>query len=677
MGQYHIKAPDGREFLIEGPDGASEEEIIAITRSHMEKEAPDLAKSGVNVNPPASLTDLAAQGATLGLSDEAAGVGRMLANGIVAPFSPSVDFDPLAAYQRGRDGERGALEAKREESPWASFLAEGVGSLGAIGPGVAPPRTLGGMMRQGAKQGGILGSLGGFGYGEGAGGSILGAGLGGTGGTVLGGVLPLALRAIERPIRAGFDFMRPRNGVGRELVSRAMREDMVAPSAAAARMTEGNANGVPLALMDQGDNLRGLAGSLSRRPGASRTLVREAVIDRQAGQGERVRGAIERDLGPIVNPMDQGDQLIQQARTAAKPLYEKAYSNPGASVVDMQDLAGRPSFRKALQKAANLAAEEGDNPMALGFQFDEAGDVLLTDVPSFKTMDYIKRGLDDVVEGFRDSTTGKLNLNTGEARATNETLRTFISRMDKVNPDYAAARAAYAGPAKQREALDMGRKSVNMSADEIQRLTQNMGDDQIEQFLSGHRAALAETLDRRVDGADKANALLGTPRKRQALGALYEGRGDLARFHRTLTDEQAAAETYRTVNTGSPTAQRQIDDQMTADPSMLEDVAGRAVRGASNGLSGLTAEAIGLLKDVGRFGAGATGQRAREDAAALISNTDPALFQEAMRAALRDQALNRVRQSNQGRILNYTGNLGARGAGSLLGHLSKPLEEGR
>jgi hypothetical protein len=452
---------------------------------------------------------------------------------------------------------------------------------------------------------------------------------------------------------------------------------MVAPSAAAARMAEGNANGVPLALMDQGDNLRGLAGSLSRRPGASRTLVREAVIDRQAGQGERVRGAIERDLGPIVNPMDQGDALTQQARAAAKPLYEKAYAAPGASVVDMQDLAGRPSFRKALMKAANLAAEEGDNPMALGFQFDEAGDVLLTDVPSFKTMDYIKRGLDDVVEGFRDSTTGKLNLNTGEARATNETLRTFISRMDKVNPDYAAARAAYAGPAKQREALEMGRKSVNMSADEIQRLTQNMGEDQIEQFLAGHRAALAGTLERRVDGADKANAILGTPRKRQALGALYEGRGDLARFHRTLTDEQAAAETYRTVNTGSPTAQRQIDDQITADPSMLEDVAGRAVRGASNGFPGLAAEAVGLLKDVGRFGAGATGQRAREDAAALISNTDPALFQEAMRAAMRDQALTRGRQSTHNRALNYTGNLGARGAGSLLGYLSKPLPEER
>lgn len=69
--------------------------------------------------------------------------------------------------------------------------------------------------------------------------------------------------------------------------------------------------------------------------------------------------------------------------------------------------------------------------------------------PSWQTLDYVKRGLDDVLEGCRDKTTGKLALDT-ESKAVNDTLRGLLSRLDTSNPDYAAARAACAGPAAER-----------------------------------------------------------------------------------------------------------------------------------------------------------------------------------------------------------------------------------
>jgi hypothetical protein len=53
--------------------------------------------------------------------------------------------------------------------------------------------------------------------------------------------------------------------------------------------------------------------------------------------------------------------------------------------------------------------------------------------------DYVKRGMDDVIEGYRDAVTGKLNLDT-EGRAINNTLRSFHQAFDAANPDYAAAR---------------------------------------------------------------------------------------------------------------------------------------------------------------------------------------------------------------------------------------------
>lgn len=675
MGKYRITTPDGREYEIEGPDGASESEIISMTKKYIAEARPgEFDGAGVKVNKPVVETSLTAMASNpFGLGDEAAGVGNALANGLVAPFKEGTDFDPVGSYITGRDRERGVQDATREEMPWPSFFAEGVSNLGKMGA-TAGLRGLRELVKQGGKIGAGMGGLAGFGYGEGAGGSIAGAGLGAAGGGLLGASMPALFKLAERPIRAGIDFMRPQNGVGRELVGRAMRDDNVLPREAAARISSGGQNGVPLGLMDLGENLRGLAGAVGRRPGASRTMIRDAVIPRQMEQGERIRGAINRDLGPVVNPTEQGDALIQQARTAAAPLYEKAYSNPGASVVDMTDLAKRPSFRKALQNAANLAAEEGDNPMALGFQFDEAGDVLLTDVPSFKTMDYIKRGMDDVIESYRDKTTGKLVLD-GAGRAANDTLRTFIARVDKVNPDYAAARAAYSGPAREKSALDRGGKALNASADEIERMTANLAPSEADQFAVGFRAKMADSLDRKVDGANKVNTLMGTPRKRAALGQVFEGRGDFPRFGQTLADEMDANATYNVVNSGSPTAQRILDDGMVSDPSMLEDVAGRAVRGAQGGLTGLAAEGVSFLRDINRFGGGASGQRARDEAAALLSNTDSALWQQAMSDSLRDAARIRLRDNRSGRGLLRGANVGGRTLGGIMGHSLRPVEE--
>ena len=65
----------------------------------------------------------------------------------------------------------------------------------------------------------------------------------------------------------------------------------------------------------------------------------------------------------------------------------------------------RPSMKAAFAKAQRIAAEEGRNPKELGLDFNQAGDPQflagadeLGQVPSTQTLDYIKRGLDDVVE---------------------------------------------------------------------------------------------------------------------------------------------------------------------------------------------------------------------------------------------------------------------------------------
>ena len=75
-------------------------------------------------------------------------------------------------------------------------------------------------------------------------------------------------------------------------------------------------------------------------------------------------------------------------------------------------LLPRPSMRAGMANAMKIATEEGRNPNVLGIDLNAQGEPVFTRVPSWQTLDYLKRGLDNVVEQYRDKATGKLVLDT-------------------------------------------------------------------------------------------------------------------------------------------------------------------------------------------------------------------------------------------------------------------------
>jgi len=678
-----VRLPDGT-IVRNVPPGTTQSQLMA----RMRKASPT-AGTGVSGLPAvkSDLPSLYLQGGTFGLSDEVAGLAGALTDAIQAPFSSRVDFNPVKSYQAWRDRARQQVAETRKAHPYLGTALEIAGGLGTAAPAKAVaaaktlpqkigsvlfgsagrPSNLKAAVKAGAKTGAAAGALAGFGYGEGADKSTLGAVTGGTAGATLGAALPIAGRLIARPVQAARDYLNPANGLGRQVVARAIEQDKLTPGLAGQAIQEAQQRGTPLMLGDLGDNLRGLTGSLSRKPGPSRTLIRTAVEERQAGQGDRIRQAIERDLGPIANPHEVSDSLIQQARAAAAPLYEEAYRAPGVASDEITSLLNTPAGKQALGRARSIAANERIDPTRIGIDLDAQGEPILTMVPTMQTLDYVKRGLDDIVEQSRDPVTRRLNLDEA-GRAVNGVRAQLLNEMDRLNPAYAQARAAYAGPASANQAMWQGRKALTASADELERMTANLSDADKEQFALGFRTALGDALDRRVDGADKVGALLGTPRKRAALAQLFGGGDSFDRFLKTLADERMANETYRAVATGSQTANRLADDAMTTDQSLLEDLAGAAIKGGLNGgKAGALAEMGARFKDRWNFGAGETGQRAREDAAALLSEIDPDILQKAMRDALRQQARRRAGVRAVDRSTIRAGNKAGLLTGAIIG----------
>jgi hypothetical protein len=177
-------------------------------------------KLGVGENPAETL---AVQGATLNLSDEAAGVGEAAANIVNSPFTGN--FDPVSAYKFGRDVERTRVGDARQQLGWGGTGIELLSGMASAGPANALAAF---SPRGAAVAGGVGGALAGFGSGEGpeqsvagaAGGGVLGAAVGRYAPAVMdraSGLLPRRLRApqgmapdVANAARAeGVDLIRP------------------------------------------------------------------------------------------------------------------------------------------------------------------------------------------------------------------------------------------------------------------------------------------------------------------------------------------------------------------------------------------------------------------------------------------------------------------------------------
>lgn len=193
-----------------------------------------------------SLMDLANQGVTLGLSDEAQGIGGYLSALITGD-------DASAAYVRDRDAARQRIQQAREDNPVIGTALEFLGGGGAARIAAPVANALGSVVRQGAG----LGAVGGYGYGEGQG-SVGNALLGAAGGAAFGGAL---------------------YGAGRGISSIANRRQGPAPTAEQLALVQaGERQGVPMRQADVRPELRNRRAELESRP-VSGPMIQGAASD--------------------------------------------------------------------------------------------------------------------------------------------------------------------------------------------------------------------------------------------------------------------------------------------------------------------------------------------------------------------------------------------------------------
>jgi hypothetical protein len=395
-------------------------------------------------------------------------------------------------------------------------------------------------------------------------GGAFGAGFSALVGPAVRGLQALGKRVMTKTERSAYNAL-----------MRAFERDKISVEEATKRLAKWQAAGAkPEILADLGgDNVRGLLRAAVSVPGKSRALAEKTLAPRQFQQSERVFKDALDALAPGSTPRTAATRLAAIRSQGAELLYDTAYAMPlrgkGAkyNTGHLLGILNRPTMQKAVKEAVRQAKDRG---MALPEIIGKDGRI--TELPDVEMLDWIKKqGLDSIIEGFRDGTTGKINARDPRVRTLMALKDEFLAVVDDLSPAYKSARNAFAGPSEMLTSIERGRaflKGFRRDPTSSEAALKKMSESEREFFRIGIAQEIQDIVENSPDGADVVKRLFGTPRLREAMRLAMPNEQALAKFEAAIEREATMFQTARTAGfqSGSPTARiaEEIAD-MTAD----------------------------------------------------------------------------------------------------------------
>lgn len=545
-----------------------------------------------------------AKGVTFGFADElAAGANAAVGSLTGQPGSFSDRYTANLATERGRDK---AFEAS---NPGTSTALQVGGSILNPVTRFMPGGSLPAQMAKNAAVGGAIGGA--TGFGEGEGGFMdraLPAVTGAATGAAVGAAIPPITTALAKGARTVGGWMglnNPAVGGQRQLIQ-AVKADVAAGGddlpTLAARLRAAPAD-QPMILPDMaGEATMGLAQAVSREPGVGRATAK-ATVDARGGlnQSARLADAVKRGIS-AEDFLATKDDLLKTRATTARPLYEKAFGEtiPTAEQAGqvqrfIKDPIGQDALQKGLRiiELEHLADGTPFNPAAYGVVREGASTataptrplvgmpgmmpatpgarvageapkggntgkfILEPDkVPNLRLMDAVKRGYDEIVEGFRNEY-GKLQLDQ-YGRAVNNARAVYTGSLRDMFPQYGDALNAWAGPSKALDAMNLGKRVLAGEADETGKAIAAMSPSEKDMFRIGVSRTLIDRVKSGGDTEDirKLKSIWGSEATRERVAAAFDDPKAFDEFSDYMKREMDMARTNQVINprAGSQTA---------------------------------------------------------------------------------------------------------------------------
>ena len=406
-----------------------------------------------------------------------------------------------------------------------------------------------------------------------------------------------------------------KNPAAQKIVARMERDAAAGGPTAQDIIDLANAAGdKPLTLADlAGENTQALAGQVARAPGESRQIMTKVLNDRDVAAGERLSADVDRAFGKI-SRFDAAKALAQARAMAAGPRYEAAFSRievtpDEASRVQrfVADRIGQDAMQKGLRviELEHLATDTPFNPADFGVKRGENGKFeLLGDFRNLRLMDAVKRGYDEIVEGFRDPTSGRLNLYQ-YGSAVNQVRAAYVADLRSMFPRYGAALDAWGGPSQSLDALAFGRDALRQEPEAIRDGLLDMAPGDREFARLGLASTLRKAMGKTGAAGNEARAIIGNKYTQDQIRPFFATQEEYDRFINSVTAESRMFSARYNILGNSKTAARLAEDESPI------------VEGATRGASAMANAAHGNI-----FGAIGNGMRSLN---AFNSLRDPAV----------------------------------------------------
>lgn len=470
------------------------------------------------------------KGLLFDFADELEAAGRMVASGELSADEYYKIKDQINAdYQNWAKANPGEALGLEVGGGIAGAFIPGLGAIGTGMRGARAAETAGSVALRGARSGAITGGLSGLGQAEtmSPGDVIPSLAMGvGTGG-IFGGTFAKGAELGGRGFASARDAILRRmgrqtgNAVDRR-VAEVLYGSTPSPERAVGATSLAEKYGVPTPFGLSTPELAALTEKVVAKPSAGQRQLIGQIAETQGEATGRVQAQVEKALPGTQDYFDAEDAIANSLRSIGDNEYKKAFDVGLVNDKELIDLVNNPALASVWAKAKNLAQIEGrELPIKMEAVINEVGDTVGLrptgqTIPDVQSVHYLKRALDDTIEaGFR----GNSGVGKAEANSLKEHLRNpIVARLDAVVPEYAEARARYAGDLEVRKALRLGREIMKrgMRPQQLEReikgvsgKSKPMSDAELEALRTGARQAVFEPIEDVTSNRNFAQRLRG------------------------------------------------------------------------------------------------------------------------------------------------------------------------
>jgi hypothetical protein len=515
--------------------------------------------------------------------------------------------DEAEAWLRSKLGDQSYEDALKqihqeqgkfaEEHPIVQPVSEFVGGAAPLvasymmpGAQVSTPatttRTLGALAKlsqnpyiRGAVTGAVTGGISGAGSAEpdmrgsgAASGAVIGTGLGAG--------MPAATRAgkgvldmIRERVNPSESFITDR-ALGK--LNKAISDSGITPADIRAKISADRLVNVPSVMANVDPSLADLAENVAQRTGAGARTIENALLQQKAGARERAYQQVNKGLNPGDYYADL-EAIQKDLKTKADPHYKAAYATGEVTDPEVLKFMELPQFKQGLSKAEELLAAEGRK--------------IDMSKPTVEVLDQVKRGLDRLIEGETNPTTGTP---TSLGRVYTQKKNEFLDALDAAVPEYAKARAIYRGDAELADAMRKGINEFNkMDHEQVDKLVSNMSDAEKQSFRTGVARDLYDKIMRPSYNFNVAQKVFGGTETQDKLKPLFNNNGEFKLFKHAMERESQLFEQANKILGGSQTGKRmQMREEFEQGPNTGEFIANALSGGFGSSLSNMAIKAM-------------------------------------------------------------------------------------